>query len=936
MKYVKIILSMLIMSFFSIFIQAQIRMSMPLNGAFAFSGINAAGSRVTIPFPYELPVYTLQMDEDFFASFCSQVSHSGDTLLFLLGDSIQGSCYPDTSDQYGVRYLIRFTNQANTDHRIENLVPLGEGTDKTYITASGTKEWPDYLCRSKLFRPGYGPVGVILPDNAWHLGFADFRINDTLSLAALARRTDRHKEKTKPDRWAVTLMPGGWVEYSLWLEPHSGDWQEGLALMFQKRYLHDLDTFDLSLYRRNDLKWMNHAYIMLLQFAWDRKYYDWTKGSYSFYQSFFEYDSLTGGYDIFTLWPTWPRLGLDQRNQWDMYRDLPGSIPELRKQTDLLHSRGKRYFISYNPWDESGRKEDHLAGMEELLRLVDADGVVLDTRGASSYELQATADLVKPGIIMYSEGMAVPKDMPGIVSGRVHDALVMPPPVNLNKLIKPDFAIFRVLQLADDRIHREVACAFFNGYGVEINTMRPGRPAWIPEEFGFLGRTTRLLRENSTVFHNYLYRPLLETNTDSIYVNQWQDSNKWLFTVLSMNPEGHSGALFTLDSIPTGTHLVNLWEHENITPEVFNNRLLIPVEVSPFNRSWLHSRREGAVSCVAILPELISGKLMADSLLIKTPSNTGDKIVVTAGNPAYGHEGITLEPGTHTLAIRPSFPVTTEKIVIQLFDGNNLLDEYIVFLDPALPVLVSKVETTPRARNCPPEMVEIPKGSFHFYTHRAEGTLEPFIGFPDRTDTVICEMSSFFMDRYPVTNHQWSVFLKETGYQPVDTANYLKHWINGKIPEGEESFPVVYVSPEDIRAYAFWKGKRLPTEQEWQYAAQGLDLRSYPWGNEPDSTRCNFNLNHPTAVNLFPEGKSPFGVEDLIGNVWQLTNDVYFNGSYYFAIIRGGSYYHPATSIWYVAGGPMPADHPEMLLLNGPGLNRNATVGFRLVKDVAD
>ena len=87
-----------------------------------------------------------------------------------------------------------------------------------------------------------------------------------------------------------------------------------------------------------------------------------------------------------------------------------------------------------------------------MLRATDADGVVLDTRGASSRELQATADKVKPGIIMYSEGMAVPKDMPGIVSGRVHDALVLPPPVNLNKFIKPDFAIFRVLQLADDRL----------------------------------------------------------------------------------------------------------------------------------------------------------------------------------------------------------------------------------------------------------------------------------------------------------------------------------------------------------------------------------------------------------------------------------------------------------------------------------------------------
>jgi formylglycine-generating enzyme required for sulfatase activity len=71
----------------------------------------------------------------------------------------------------------------------------------------------------------------------------------------------------------------------------------------------------------------------------------------------------------------------------------------------------------------------------------------------------------------------------------------------------------------------------------------------------------------------------------------------------------------------------------------------------------------------------------------------------------------------------------------------------------------------------------------------------------------------------------------------------------------------------------------------------------------------------------------------MIGNVWQLTNDVYDNGSYYFEIIRGGSYYYPSSSIWYVTGGPLPADHPEMLLLIAPGLDRNATVGFRCVKD---
>ena len=75
------------------------------------------------------------------------------------------------------------------------------------------------------------------------------------------------------------------------------------------------------------------------------------------------------------------------------------------------------------------------------------DGMVLDTKGESIKELQDAADKVRPGVIMYSEGMAVPKDMPGIPSGRVHNALYYAPMLNLNKLIKPEFAIFRVAEL---------------------------------------------------------------------------------------------------------------------------------------------------------------------------------------------------------------------------------------------------------------------------------------------------------------------------------------------------------------------------------------------------------------------------------------------------------------------------------------------------------
>ena len=934
---------LLVSASFNLFSQVNIQRIFfdPVNPFMVKSIITQDSGNIVLP--ETQPLFSVVIDSVLLTS-CSNAQIKGDTLFFRLADSIRGWAVMERNFKPGLKFNVRFINTGKGLHRIENLVPFGENSNKVYITAAGTKEWPQYLCRSRLYRPGYGPVGVVLPDNAWHLGFSDFSVSLTLShslsLCGFSRRGARDKEKTDIDRWMITLKPGGWAEYSIYADCHAGDWHNGLRMMFQDRWLYDLPEFDNTMFKRSDLAWMKNSYLMVLQFAWDKKYYDYAQQKYTFYDNLFEYDSLTGGYDIYTLWPTWPRLGLDQRNQWDMYRDLPGGTGELRKQVEFTHKAGKKYFISFNPWDEGTRKEDQLKGMEELLRATDADGVVLDTKGSSSRELQAAADKVKPGIIMYSEGMAVPKDMPGIVTGRVHDALVMPPPINLNKLIKPDFAIFRVLQLADDRIHRELAISFFNGYGVEINTMRPGRPEWMEEEYAYLGRTTRILRENKSVFNNVSFDPLVPTLIDSVYVNSWDANGKRLFTIYSVNPKGCNGQLFELmDSSGTEPvskmmdqhHVVDLWNHVEVKPVLKNNKVFIPVKIDAFDQSWLNTRREGNVGCIAVFPALLN--VHSAGSLLTFHGGVGDRIVLTGENPSYRSKQYVYPATSTTVDYRNLFVKPVEKIVIQLFSGTELCDEVIITPGLAIPVLISHPEKSIPAASVPKGMVDIPAGQFRFYTKRDPNTLDPFIAFPDYSDTVVISMPHYFMDKFPVTNVQYKTFIDQTSYSPKDTTSYLKHWLNGIPQKGTEDQPVVYVNLDDAKAYAQWAEKRLPTEQEWQYAAQGTDLRKYPWGNKIDSLKCNYNLNYATAVTKFPKGGSPFMVMDLVGNVWQMTADVYDNGSYYYNIIHGGSYYHPTQSIWYVTGGPLPVDHPEMLLLIAPGLDRNATVGFRCVKD---
>jgi len=255
-----------------------------------------------------------------------------------------------------------------------------------------------------------------------------------------------------------------------------------------------------------------------------------------------------------------------------------------------------------------------------------------------------------------------------------------------------------------------------------------------------------------------------------------------------------------------------------------------------------------------------------------------------------------------------------------LFDKNDLLDEYILNISPGTPMLVSESNPTVPARSTPEGMVKIPAGSFIMQVVNGD----QFISYPKDGYPKSISIENYYIDKYPVTNEQFKKFIEETRYSPTDTVNFLKHWSNRKIKKGEENFPVVNISYEDAQAYARWAGKRLPTEAEWQYAAQTTDGRTWPWGNIvkqsgkpeknvsttltlvdygiPDSTYCNTGDGKLYPVGKYKKGINPFGVADLTGCVWELTNDWYQSDTYQYIILKGGSYYKPGGSWWLCTG----------------------------------
>jgi formylglycine-generating enzyme required for sulfatase activity len=817
---------------------------------------------------------------------------------------------------------IVFENTGKDTIILSNVVPFGENKSSVYITGYG----PPDLARARLFRPGFRPVRVILPDNAWELGYSSFTAGDGLSVCALVRRVKTEGGQRR--RYETVMPPKAIVNFAMHASTFSGEWQNGLRHMFRDRYLYDLEKFDNTLYERSDLAWIRESYLIILQMAWDREFYDRQTGRYLYGDYLKKGIERFGFIDVFGIWPTWPRLGLDERNQWDLYRDLPGGTGQLRNFARLSRPYGTKFFIAYNPWDNSTRKEDHYKGMAKLIAETEADGVVLDTRGNSSYELQAAADSVRKGVVMFSEGMAITKDMPGIISGRVHNAIFYSPELNLNKLIKSDFSIFRVADVGEDIIHREIAIAFFNGYGTELNMFRPGgRDENYEADLSFLAQTTFTLRQNNDAFLDKDWTPLIGTLVDDMFVNEWRSGNKKIFTVLNMRAEGFSGKLFRVTP-GEGKHYVSIWNHENIKPEYENGSAYISAKTDGWLSAYSGTRREGSVDCIAEFPEILRSQLHGDSVRIYAPEK--GKVIIWKGNPSVKGTSreFTIKNDT-ALRVKDLFGYYEGKLVIQLVENKILKDENVLTLKGGKPWLISRSAGTTRSVNLPSDMVLVRGASFSYKVT----TSEDFIQYPDVSGHEV-KIDSFLIDKYPVTNAQYYEFMINTGYIPSDTTRYLRHWGAGMYKQGQDKYPVVYLSIEDMKAFATWAGKRLPTESEWQLAAQGTDKRLWPWGNEFHGTNCNNAFGRPTPVDAFSKGQSASGAMDMVGNVWQMTNDMYFNGTNYFAVIRGGSYYNPDSSWWYIKGGPQSLDKTQIMLLVSPGYDRSATVGFRCVKDV--
>ncbi|MBI4603672.1 MAG: hypothetical protein HY721_17095 [Planctomycetes bacterium] len=236
---------------------------------------------------------------------------------------------------------------------------------------------------------------------------------------------------------------------------------------------------DRRIYDRPELAWAARAFTCHFTFLYDSLVFDPGSGRWTLEAFLEDGRRELGGYDLLLLWQGYPRLGVDPRNQFDTYRDLPGGLEGLRALARRARELGTRVSVDYNPWDRGTRREEaggeagtEATGDEEtvarVVAAVEADGVFLDTMSAGSGRLREAVDAARPGVAFAPEGHPEVEQL-SVSSASWAQGLEDPEPPGILKLkwIEPRHMQYQVRRW--DRSHRgEIETAFFNGSGVLV------------------------------------------------------------------------------------------------------------------------------------------------------------------------------------------------------------------------------------------------------------------------------------------------------------------------------------------------------------------------------------------------------------------------------------------------------------------------------------
>jgi formylglycine-generating enzyme len=550
------------------------------------------------------------------------------------------------------------------------------------------------------------------------------------------------------------------------------------------------------------------ARIMCVAWLWDELLYDHERGAFTADRYLNATERDFGGVDGITLWNAYPVLGIDERNHFAFFED----VPELPDVVAEFRRRGVKVYLSYYPW-ETGSGPEAIGRVIGLVRKLGVDGVFLDSSKEASGALRAALDEIDPMLTLEGESkvpLARVADQPMSWAQWFADSAT--PGVLRTKWLERRHELHHVRRWHRDHLD-ELHSAWLNGTGVLVWEVVFG--VWV----GWSERDRETLRAMRSVYQSHApwfasddWTPLADTASPQLVASRWVHDGKPLWTIVNRGTD--------------------------------------------YDGPWL-------------LEE-------------------GDWLDLVTGQPAHG-------------------PLPSGAVAAVALAGSEHRGTPRRVLSPAFSQRPATRIPTPRVEQVTPPTgfteVDWPGGDLDAaYRIRETGLYgeAPFVDewkpLPPRLHstglmTRPVPPTRFAIGRREVTNAEFDAFVVAAGYRPARPERF-------RLERGAPDQPVTFVELADARAYAEWAGCRLPTEDEWQIAAEaGLIERTEPL-------------------------------------VWELTESEHCDGRSRFHILKGGCEPLVSPSDWYVESGPFPPEYSMKLLQCGAGLNRSPRIGFRCAVDL--
>ncbi|HEY8088633.1 MAG TPA: SUMF1/EgtB/PvdO family nonheme iron enzyme [Polyangiaceae bacterium] len=649
-------------------------------------------------------------------------------------------------------------------------------------------------------------------------------------------------------------------------------WHE--AMLAERERVLSTAGFDPSAYEDPATAWSDSTFRQLFLFLYDTSFYDPQARRYRTAEMVESWRARFGSVDEVLLWHAYPRLGFDRRTQFDFYRQMPGGLERLRRDVcDLLHAEGMRVFVDYNPWDHGSLDE-----LAQVVDGLDADGVMLDTMTDVPDGLVRAVTARRRGVVFAPELRLKPSELRNARQSWAQWCDVgddATPSVYRCRWLVPRHRQFAIARWDTSR-RRDIVYSFFNGSGLVLwdNVFGAYNP--------YSRDDRRLIAETAAVFDGYgelfargEWLPLVPTGVPGLDANRFVEASSGRAILTLRNRTTAPLAYVVPSDAPAGLAYFAFWGE----------------------------RRE--------------------------PS-AGESVGVVPG----GTQALVLDDPARARVALERFDELSRRADVEMPEDH---------------------ERSPRPRALVPPrlagarddagMVRLPGGTFDMRIRHARRECGCYpLGASDdamwgwrHEDIIVHEVrvvvEPFAIRATAVTNDEFLAFVHSSGYRPTDGERFLAQLprtadgaLPLTLPDEQRRLPVTHVSLADARAFAVFHGQRLPSEAEWQWAAEGAGRgRRFPWG---DDERRFAEMLRPAA----DEGTAtPDGVMGLSGNAWELTESEHTDGHTRFVMLRGGVFLPPGGSEWLVARGPRPNDSHAKYLLLEDGLDRSEAISFRTV-----